>query len=219
MTRARWTGLAGVLFALSMVLIPVLAGTTPDIGADDAPDRFARYWSDTSHQSDSNIAALILSYAFLLLIAFVAGLHSRLRAVDRGPLPTLVLAAGAAAAVLILVGGQISFVTGVAADMSDGFKVDGSTALLLDNLGYQILAPALMAAAVMTTVTGIITLRTRVLPAWTAWLGFLIGLAALGSYFSAWSGFFALPAWSVLVGLVLLFTNDTVTEADARAEA
>lgn len=223
MTRTRWTGLAGVLFGVAFFGIGALAGSTPDVGASDAPERFARYWNDNDHQSRAFLAALLVSYVFLLLLAFTVGLRDRLRSVDAGPLPTLALAAGTAASVLIAAGGMVSTAVGVTGDGSGGFEADGGTALLLDNLGYQLLASALMAAAVMVVATGLVSMRTRVLPVWTAWFGFVIGLAALGSFFSAWTGFFLLPAWCLVVGLVLLLQKDAhdadgTTGVDSAAE-
>ncbi len=208
MTRNRWTGLAGILFAASFASLLFLVPTTPDTGDSDAIQKYADFWNDTSHQSHAVVAAMVLTYAFLLLLAFAAGLRDLLRAVDSGPLPSLVLGAGAVAAALILAGGIASFVLGITADQVDSFTVDGKTAMIFDQLGYGLLAPGFMAAAVMAVATGIVTVRTRVLPVWTAWLGFLLGLASVGSYFSAWTGFIGLPLWSAVLSIVLLLQND-----------
>jgi hypothetical protein len=208
MSRSRWTGLAGILFGALFFFAGVFSGTTPDTDGSEAVQKYADHFNDTSTQSHNTISAFVLSYAFLLLVCFALGLRQRLRAVDGGPLPGLVAGLGATAAALLLVGGQLSFAMGLTADQAESFKVDGNLAMLLDGLGYQILAPGLMAAAAMAVVVGILTLRTRALPVWTAWLGFLLGLTAVGSYFSAWVGFIGLPLWSVAVGLVLVLAND-----------
>lgn len=215
MTRTRWTGLAGLLFAIAFGIIVNFAGSTPDADASDAVQKYADYWKDSSHQSHAFVAAFLLCYAVLLLIAFAAGLRDRLRAADAGPLPSLVLAAGTLSAALLMAGGGIGLAIGATADQSSSFVVDGNTAILADNTAYMLMAPGLMAGAVMATVVGILTLRTRVLPVWTAWLGFLLGLTALGAYFSAWAGFIGLPLWSAVMGIVLLLQND---ELPARAE-
>src|SRR3954447_16905829 len=218
MTRTRWTGLAGLLFAIGFFLTVTFAGTTPDNDTSDAVQKYADYWKDTSQQSHAVWAAMLLSYSFLLLIAFAAGLRDRLRAVDAGPLPSLVLAAGTASAVLLLAGGQLGLSIGVTLDQSKSYTVDGKTAMLFDSIAYQILAPGLMAGAVMAVVVGILTLRTRFLPTWTAWLGFLLGLTAVGSYFSAWAGFFGFPIWSAVIGIVLLLRPDPEASAPAAAD-
>ena len=218
MTRNRWTGLAGLLFAIGFFLTVRFAGSTPDSDKSDAVRKYAAYWNDSAHRSHAVWAAFFLTYSVLLLVAFAAGLRDRLRAVDGGPLPSFVLAAGTVSAALLMAGGGIGLAIGVTADQSKAFEVDGSTAILVDNTAYVIMAPALMAAAVMAVVVGIVTLRTRVLPAWTAWLGFLLGLTALGSYFSAWAGFVGLPLWSAVVGLVLLLRAEPGVAATAPVE-
>jgi hypothetical protein len=210
MTRTRWTGLAGLLFGAMFFFAGFFAGTTPDTDGSNAVQKYADHFNDSSNQSHNTISAFVLTYAFVLLVCFAAGLRHRLRAVDSGPLPGLVLGLGAAAATALLIGGETSFAMGTTADQASSFKVDGNLAMLLDNLGYQILAPGIMAAAAMAVVVGILTLRTRALPVWTAWLGFLLGLCAVGSYFSAWTGFIGLPLWSVAVGVVLLLQPDPV---------
>jgi hypothetical protein len=88
-----------------------------------------------------------------------------------------------------------------------------------DGLAYQVMASALMAGAVMAVLVGILTLRTKALPTWTAWLGFLLGLTALGSFFSAWAGFFGLPIWSAVMGIVLLLRADATAPLPADAAA
>jgi hypothetical protein len=207
MTRTRWTGLAGLLFAILFASMGFFAGSTPDAGADDAPARYLKYWSDSDHQDKARIGALVMTYVFVLLLLFSAGLRDRLRAVDAGPLPSYVLASGVAAAALILTGAEASLVAGIAGADSASFKLDGNVALMLDDLAYALMAPGLMAAATMAVMTGIVTRRTGVLPAWTAWLGFLLGLSALGSFFSAWVGFFGFPLWAAVVSIVLLVSS------------
>ena len=208
MSRSRWTGLAGILFGALFLFAGIFSGTTPDTDGAEAAQKYADHFNDTSTQNHNTVSAFVLTYAFLLLVCFAAGLRQRLRAVDAGPLPALALGLGVAAAAALLVGGETSFAVGTAADQAESFKVDGNLAMLLDGLGYQVLAAGLMAGAAMAVVVGILTLRTRVLPVWTAWLGFLLGLTAVGSYFTAWTGFIGLPLWSVVVGLALVMAKD-----------
>lgn len=215
MTRNRWTGLAGIVFGIGFLALGAVAGSTPDPGKADSTARFAKYWSDSAHQSRAVILVVALSYLFLVFLGFAAGLWSRLREVDTGPLPSFALAAGTAAAALLMAGAAVSSATGVAGDRSSGFKADGATAVTLDTLGYGILGPGLMAAAVMAVITGILTLRTRVLPVWTAWLGFLFGLTAVGSYATAWIGFLVMPVWCLVVGGTLLLRSEPVPEPAA----
>ncbi|MDT7573571.1 MAG: hypothetical protein QOE05_3745 [Actinomycetota bacterium] len=216
MTRTRWTGLAGVLFAIVFFVGGALAGSTPNSSASDAVQRYERYWSNGDHADRGRLAGLVLTYVVILLVAFAAGLRDRLRAVDAGPLPSFVLASGAVAAALIVGGAQASLAVGSTHADTASFKVDGNSALLFDHLGYGMMAPGLMAAAAMAVAVALVTLRTRVFPVWTAYLGILLGLGAVGSFFTAWTGFFLLPLWSLVIG-VLLFLKDDAAEPAAAA--
>src|SRR5687768_11572676 len=99
MTRRQWTGLAGLLFAAAMIAGVAIAGTTPDTGAG-AAERYTEYWSKGSNQDKAATSGIVLTYATVLLVCFVAGLRHLLRRADDGPLPGLVGAAGTAGAAL-----------------------------------------------------------------------------------------------------------------------
>ncbi|MDT7549654.1 MAG: hypothetical protein QOE84_2048 [Actinomycetota bacterium] len=215
MTRNRWTGLAGLLFGLAFLSISIFGPSTPDSSGTDAATKFASYWNDNGHQNKARIGILLVSYAVVLLLAFSAGLRDRLRTVDTGPLPSFCLAAGTAAASLLAASAASSFCVGLTAADNSSFKVDGSLAIALDQAGYALFATGLMAAGAMAVSTGIVTLRTRVLPVWTAWVGFLLGLGVVGSLFTAWTGFILLPIWSICVGVVLLLRPVDVPAAPA----
>ncbi|MDT7539909.1 MAG: hypothetical protein QOI82_3494 [Actinomycetota bacterium] len=208
MTRTRWTGLAGVLFGIVFFCISIFGPSTPDSGDKNAVTKYTDYWSSDAHQKKAQIGILLVSYAVLLLVAFSAGLRDRLRTVDAGPLPSYCLAAGTLAAALLGTAGAVGFCVGLAGADSSAFKIDGNLALALDDASYSLLAMGLMAAGSMAVVTAIVTLRTKVLPAWTAWLGFLLGLGVAGSLLTAWTAFLALPIWSIIIGIVLLMNSD-----------
>ena len=213
MTRTRWTGLAGVLFGLVFFSISLFGPSTPD--TSDGPAKYAAYWSSDSHQTKARVGILLVSYAAVLLVVFSAGLRDRLRAVDAGPLPSYCLAAGTAAAALMVAGAASSFCSGLAAADNSGLKVDGTLALVLDDAGYALVATGLMLAGSLAVAVGIVTLRTNVLPRWTAWLGFLLGLAVVGSLLTAWTGFVGLPLWSVVVGITMLVPTAAVEPVTA----
>lgn len=204
MTRNRWTGLAGLLFTILFLSFIFTNPQTPDQASADAAAKYASYWNNSDHQTMARVGMILATYACLLLVAFTAGLRDRLRTVDSGLLPSYVLAAGTAAAALVAVGVAMWSAVPIAAADSSSFKVDGSLALALDAAGYGVIATGLMLAASVAVVTGIVSRRTRVLPAWTAWLGFLLGLTAAGSLFTAWIGLLGLPLWTLAVSIVLL---------------
>ena len=212
MTRTRWTGLAGAAFGLLLLAIAIVVPTTPSNGGSGGAEKYVRFWSDDDHQSKARLAAFLMTYGCLLLVAFAAGLRDRFRDVDAGALPSFILAAGTASAALLLAGAMTGLSVGITAVDAPSFKLDGSLAMLLDTASYGMMGTGLMLAAAMAVAVGLLTLRTRLLPAWTAWLGFLLGLSAVGSLFTAWVGFLGLPLWTVVIGLVLLLRGETVAD-------
>ena len=207
MTRRQWVGLAGVLFGAAMLAGILVAGTTPDTGRG-AVERYTEYWSESGNQDRAGISSIILTFAVVLLVAFAAGLRWLLRRGDDGPLPGLVLGAGAASAALFGAGSALVNGAGIAAGESTGYEVDGNDALLLEGVGYYVLATAVMCAAAMALAAAISNRSAGVLPGWTLFLSGLLALVALGSIFTAWINFMLLPLWAIVVGGVLLATKD-----------
>ena len=206
MTRRQWTGLAGVLFGIVMLVGVFISGTTPDSTGSGAAERYTKYWSDSGHQDKASIAAIIHTYAWVLLVVFAAGLRSLLNVLDDGVERFVVLAAGTASAALFGVGAALVNAPGVAA-AETSYKADGNQALLLESVGYYALTAGMMMAAAMAVAFSLANRRGRIVPQWTLVLSALLGLAGLGSIFSAWVGFMLLPLWAVVMGGLLLLTR------------
>lgn len=207
MSRRQWTGLAGVAFGVVMFTGIVVAGSTPDTDRKDPAGLYEAYWSTSSQQNKAIASALILSFACLLLIAFAAGLSTLLRRADDGPLPAVVGIGGGVAAALIAGGSALLNGVGGAA-MESHYKPDGNTALLFENTGYLIVGAGMMAAAAMAVAWSLSNRRVRLVPQWTIAVTALVGLAGLGSFYTAWALFMLLPAWSAIVGVCLLALRD-----------
>ena len=213
MSRRQWTGLAAVLFGAVMLAGVITSGTTPDATGSGAVERYQDYWEDSGHQDRAALGSIILTYACVLLLAFAAGLRHLLRRLDDGPLPSVVLAGGVAAAALLGAGGPLVNAVGIASAES-GYEVDGNSALLLEGVGYYLLTTGIMSAGAMVVAASLSNRRSRVLPQWTVVLTVIVALATLGSIFTAWIGFIAFPVWAVVVGGCLLALRDTVGTED-----
>lgn len=203
MSRRQWVGLAGVLFGAVMLTGIFLSGTTPDSTGSGAVDRYTEYWADGDNSDRAAWGSVVLTYAVPLLLCFAAGLSRLLRRSDDGPLPSLVLGAGGAAAALFATGGALMNGVGIAAAES-GYRADGNDGLLLEAVGYYTLTAAMMCAGTMAVAAALSNRSARLLPAWTLVLAALLGLTALGSIFTAWIGFMLLPVWAIVVGICLL---------------
>lgn len=214
MTRRQWTGLAGVLFGVLMIVGVFVSGTTPNSTGSGAVDRYTEYWSEKGNQDKASLGSIVMTYACVLLVCFAAALSRLLRRGDDGPLPSLVLGAGAASAALIGVGGPLVNGAGLAA-AETGYRPDGNMALMLEAVGYYALTAGIMLAATMAVAAGLANRRSGVLPGWTLVLSALLGLVALGSIFTAWVGFMLFPIWAVVIGLLLLVTRGAAEPATA----
>lgn len=208
MSRRQWIGLAGVLFGVLMFLGITMSGTTPDSGGSDAAERYQAFWADESNSDAASRGSMVLTYATVLLLLLTAGLHWLLRRVDDGPLPVVVLAGGIASATGFGAASALLNGAGNAAAES-GYEPDGGSALLVEAIGYYSATAAVMAAAAMAVGFSLSNRRARVVPQWTLALSALLGLAGLGSIFTAWIGFMVLPLWGVVMGVCLLATKES----------
>lgn len=208
MSRRQWIGLAAVLFGVIMFVGIVSSGTTPDRDGSDAAELYETFWADDSNSDAASRGSILLTYATVLLLLTASGLHWLLRRVDDGPLPVVVLAGGVASAAGFGVAAALLNGAGLAA-AEGGYEPDGGSALLVESIGYYTATAAVMAAAAMAVAFSLSNRRARVVPQWTLVLSALLGLAALGSIFSAWVGFMLLPLWGVVVGVCLLATKES----------
>lgn len=216
MTRRQWIGLAAVLFGVVMFVGIITSGTTPDRDGSDAAQLYQAYWADEGNADAAGRGSMLLTYVTALLVLMSAGLSWLVRRLDDGPLPGLVLAAGAASAGAFAAGSALINGVGVAA-AEGGYEADGSAALLVESIGYYVVTAAMMCAAVMVVAFSLSNRRARVVPQWTLVLSVLVGLAGLGGVFTAWIGFMVLPLWAVVMGVCLLATKESAP-VDATQE-
>lgn len=212
MSRRKWIGLAGVAFGVVMLVGIISSGTTPDRDGSDAAELYATYWQDSGHQDAASRGTVLLTYAVVLLVAFSSGLRHLLRRGDEGPLPDLVLAAGATSAALFGAGAALLNGAGNAA-AEGGYSPEGGSALLVESIGYYTATAAVMTAAAMAVAASLSNRRSGVLPQWTIVLSGLLALAGLGSIWTAWLGFMLLPLWTVVTGICLLAVRERVGDA------
>jgi hypothetical protein len=96
---------------------------------------------------------------------------------------------------------------GIAAAES-GYEVDGNAALLLESVGYYVLTTGIMLGGAMAIAAALSNRRVHLVPGWTLVLAALVGLATVGSIFTAWLGFILFPLWAIAVGICLLAARE-----------
>lgn len=210
--------MAGLVFGAAMFGAIALIGSTPESDGADAIARYTEFWSDEDKQSKASLGQVLFSYLTVVLVCFAAGLRKVVGA-DNSAAKSVILAAGTASAALLMVGGTLVSGVGLAGAETDGYKVDGNQALLLEGLGYYVLVAATMTAAAMAVAVSLDNRRTRALPAWTIAVTGLFALGQLGSIYTSWSGFFLMPIWCVIIGVCLLATKGPAADSEASAAA
>ena len=193
----RWSPVSGLLYVVLFVIAVV---TTPDTGETNR--EILEHYADEGNRRNDIILTALLAPAALAFVWFASHLRSLLAAAaPRSALPTLALGAGVASAALLLVAaatfGSISFT------YEEGdFELDPNTARLVGSIGYGVFVGSMWMAGLVVLATSLVALRTRVLPAWLAWLGLLVTLALAFAF--AFFPVFALLAWVAIVSVVLL---------------
>jgi hypothetical protein len=212
-TWSRWAPIAGIAFVV-LYVFAMFAAKTPD--SSDPADTIAAYYPDSkSHRVWMIAAAYILIAAAMLFLWFLSGLRSRLRAAEGtdGTLSTLAFAAGVLFVGLVSVGGlALASVPASISFAENKVPVSADTIEILMSLGYgAILVGGMLSAAVMIFTISVLTLRTGVLPKWSAWVGFLAAIALL--FAVIWIPQIALLIWTLCVSGAMLARPAAATQA------
>jgi hypothetical protein len=195
----RFQPVAGVLAGL--LLIAGLGLTWGDPSSEASPaDTFA-YWADDrgKHQLSGLLLAPLIAF---LLVFFGAGLRRHLRGQGRDTGHGTVAFGGAllAAATFALVG----MLEGAATNAAHEGRREATYALSQLH-SYDWLAWNAAFAAVLLA-TGLGALRSRSLPMPLAWATVAIGASLLTPL--GFVGFFLLPLWLIVVGVLLTRTKE-----------
>jgi hypothetical protein len=185
---------------------------------NDAPDQ---EWIDYVQDDGKLVANLIGGYllviAGILFLVFLVAIYRRIRAAesDDSGLPLVMLVTGIGWAMGLTFGGIIAEVIPGGIKLGSATPATPEVARWLPQIGFGvILVAGGLCAALMSAVMSALILRTKVLPAWLAYFGFV---AALAMVFAA----MFLPAiifvlWMFAMGIVLA-TSAEHTEGAATA--
>jgi hypothetical protein len=165
---------------------------------DDATKILAAY-----HDHDVRILAggLIFVIGVGLFFFFLGALRSRLLAAEggNGPVTTVAYAGGVAVATILAIFPSVD-----GAGAIDEKHLDPSAASAIHKLGDAFFVAAEYLLPVLLIGTAIVVLRTKVFPAWVAWLSLLIAVVLwIGPI--GWAALiFAFPIWVLIISTHLL---------------
>jgi hypothetical protein len=205
MTRSyRWGPAAGIVAIVLIVVAFIVGGSSPDTQGSDAD--IAKFLASSSDLHRNEAALLISLVGILFLFLFFAALRSRLAAdVRYANYAATAYGAGVISAVFLF----MAF-TGFVAPLfaaTDARHTAGTPALnpafyrFSNDFGYAfwIAAGAFGAIAVWTTTAAAFR---GFLPKWFAWVGVVLGLAALVAIFFV--PMFGYGLWIIIAGILLV---------------
>lgn len=198
---SKWGPLAGVLSALLIVVSFVTGNSTPD---DNKSGQYVIQWY-TTHHNQRIVSDLLVGLAMFFLVVFAATLARHVRRGDRwiatGALGGAVIAAVGLTAI-------IGFDLVLATDTKD---LTASSAQTLNLLQNDFFLPIVLGFALFGVIGGLAVVTGRILPAWTGWVLFAIGIAALVPPIS-WFALLGTMLWVLIAGIWMVVQGPPAVE-------
>jgi hypothetical protein len=214
MSRRR-VGIAGLAFCGFLIAALVLPNP-PE--ADQADSTILSNYADSGNRHREFLSAVLFGIAVIAFLVFLTGLRQLLDRVgaEPSPLPELAFVGGIAFALLWSVGWAVATAIPATLEFTDEFKLpDPDTARLVRHLGaWWLPSFAAMIASLLVGATSLSARRTRLLPVWLTWIGFVVTIVLLFSLPLQFFGPFVVALW-VLLTSVILVLGKTVVERRA----
>lgn len=203
----QWGALAGMVFAVLLLVGTFIAGQPPKV--TDSATKITDYFLDNADQL--KIGNFLQGLAILPFLWFLGTLFGRLRAAEGGSgrVSGIALTGGVLTAAMSLIGLVFLAFGTVYPDNAVG-------SYQLANITYGFLG---FSAAVLTIGTSVVVMRSKLLPAWVAWLGeisaivWIVGAVSTASTKDVWSailfaGFLVWLVWVVVLGVLMYQKSD-----------
>jgi hypothetical protein len=213
----RWVSrFSGIGFAVALLAALILA-FPPDARGANGASQLAQYYADRGNQAHLELAVVLSALAGFFFLWFLGRLVSALSTgADHDSFLVLVAFAGGLFFAILLVSGlALSTVVGITLTESSSFKLDPSTGILINTLGYEMAALSMFGAAALLIATATAGRRGRVLPRWLELSSYVLGGLSLLSGVFVYPFLLLFVAWVVVVGLRLAPVIGVVESASA----
>src|SRR2546423_6280883 len=193
-TAERLAPLTGLVFAIAFLVILFASGDSPNADAHTA--KVINYW--TKHKDSEMVTSLIAAIAFLFFAWFAGCLRARLALLEGGGRRLANTCFGGA--LIMTVGALLFSGTSFAAADTVG-KVPVTVTQSIHVLNNDLFFPLAGGAALFLLAAGVLSLRTRALPAWLGWVAIVLGIVSVTPV-----GFFAILVailWVAIVSVLL----------------
>lgn len=207
MTLRRWSGITGIVFVVLAVVSGIVRGSIPDTSKRNAVDKFVKFYGDKSHNSHALVAVVLGFIGLFFFTWFLGGVWGAIREAEgRVSAPTIIVAIGGA--VFVAMGfayHAFDNIQGITLHFDKGYRASSQfnpgTAILLNDVAVGLRMAAMLGMGAASAAASVVILRTRVFPAWLAWIGFAIALLALP----------VIPPLSVISSLLFAFWTIVVS--------
>ena len=204
----RWERSApasGLVFAASFVALFFMFFAPGEVATQHADaTQIADYYREGGSiglllmYSLSGLAGAALLWFAGSLRAFLGRLEP-----DPGRLSAIAFGGGVASAVLLLAGEATLLAPFTVVAIESEVTFDPTLHRVLSAMGFTVINFALLASAVMVVATSLVAMRWDAIPAWFAWVGFIVALAlALNVLY--FFGLFVWTGWVLLASVFLL---------------
>jgi Domain of unknown function (DUF4386) len=191
--RAMWGPITGVVFVVLLVASFFVNSSTPS--SSDSGAKVIAYYLKQSNKRSANISALIIDISVVVGLFFFGYLRARLRDTDIGA--RLAPVAFAGAVIFAISGLGAAGTTFSLTDTPKHLAPDAAQALNL--LNQDLFFPTLtIGIAVLALATGIIIVKSKMLPRWLGWLSIVIGVVGMAGPFGFFA-FLAAPIWFLIL--------------------
>ena len=203
----RWWGVSGIVFVVLFFVAFALIGNSGDTGAETLA-----FYEDNGVRV--TVAYFLFSASAVAYVWFVAAVRSALARAEPDPrgLSGLGFGAGMVTAALVVVGAAPLAALNIATDDAGAGAADAFYAL--SGLAYPILTTGIAVSSLLALATGLVVLRTGLLPRWVGWASVvaapIILLAVL------FIPIFVFLGWVTAVSAALLMQRSAAQAASAR---
>jgi len=202
----QWAGLAGIVYVVLFIIGAILSfgGGQPDTGS--APEEIISYYADSGHRDKLGLGWILVVLGVFFFLWFLAGLRQAVGRLDgNGFLTALTTVGGAVYAALTLAAVSVNMAVKTMSDDTFQNTVYPELIHAADDLAYVLHSAGGIGAGAMMIAASLAALRARVLPAWSGWLGILLGIVALFSIlFIPQIG---IAVWLVVAGALLFLSR------------
>jgi hypothetical protein len=206
---ARYAPLAGIAFVALLVASIIVSGSSPD--TNDSTVKVVAEW--TKNDSKQMTGAILSALAIVPFLWFLGSLRSALRVAEGGTgrLSATAFAGGIVLASFAIADSSIQFAVADSVGDVPPLVTQSLSVLYSDFFfGFPV------GLGVFGIATGLVVLRTGLLPAWLGWVIFALGIIS----FAGPIGFFAsfgVFAWIVIVSIILFQRGDATVPPTAPA--